>query len=417
MREENYLIFDPEDYLLDYKDCTQACIGLYGDYKLNQLQEDVIKLCNGKRTLNEIWECIHQLYQVENDEKHYTAFQNMILKLLSHNIIQESEQAQKKEIVIRKFGEKGKTYPAWIICELTNCCNFLCPHCYKEARNQGVFLEFEKFQRMAFEFAGKVPNFVLTGGEALIHPHINEILKISTDNFETSLLTNGYLLNKIEIELLKRLRRIQISLYGYDDESYYHFTKIKNGFTEMKKSFQNLKKCSGLEMLLTLVLTKKNINKIERYIDGAIELGSPAIAFGLTFPVGRANDSDEIFLFDEKESLQIFQIVNELREQYKGKICIMPFNNQQNYIPLNQSGFGCTAGKKNIVIGEKGMVRPCNMLPAQVFSEYTLEDYIEDVKNGREKNYEFDLLNFRNYMEQNGRKAEDMKCAGFCHIR
>ncbi|MDE5639193.1 MAG: hypothetical protein K2I47_05295 [Odoribacter sp.] len=94
----------------------------------------------------------------------------------------------------------------------------------------------------------------------------------------------------------------------------------------------------------------------------------------------------------------------------------MSFNNQQNYSPLNQKGFGCSAGKKNVIIGENGLVRPCNMLPSHLFSDYPLEDYISDVKEGKEKNYESDLVNFRKYMEQNNRKLEDMKCVGFCHI-
>ncbi|MDE5639194.1 MAG: hypothetical protein K2I47_05300, partial [Odoribacter sp.] len=82
------------------------------------------------------------------------------------------------------------------------------------------------------------------------------------------------------------------------------------GYTQLKKSFQKLRKCFGLEMVLTLVLTKENIKELERYIDGAVELGSPALAFGLSLPIGRANSSDNMFLFDEKENSQIYQMVN-----------------------------------------------------------------------------------------------------------
>ena len=95
----------------------------------------------------------------------------------------------------------------------------------------------------------------------------------------------------------------------------------------------------------------------------------------------------------------------------------MPFENQGDYVPLHQKSLGCQGGKSNIVINEKGMVRPCNMLPSYLFSEYSLERYINDVKHGIERNYELDLENVRRYMERNGKKAEDMKCSGFCHVR
>ena len=95
----------------------------------------------------------------------------------------------------------------------------------------------------------------------------------------------------------------------------------------------------------------------------------------------------------------------------------LPFENRGDYVPLHQKSLGCQGGKSNIVINEKGMVRPCNMLPSYLFSEYSLERYINDVKHGIERNYELDLENVRRYMERNGKKAEDMKCSGFCDVR
>lgn len=64
----------------------------------------------------------------------------------------------------------------------------------------------------------------------------------------------------------------------------------------------------------------------------------------------------------------------------------LPFENQGDYVPLHQKSLGCQGGKSNIVINEKGMVRPCNMLPSYLFSEYSLERYINDVKHGIERN-------------------------------
>ena len=79
----------------------------------------------------------------------------------------------------------------------------------------GDYLDIDKMRRIVSEFAGFTPNIVLTGGEALMHPHIEDILKMTVKHFETSLMTNGYLLDRIDIELLDRLKRLQVSMYGY----------------------------------------------------------------------------------------------------------------------------------------------------------------------------------------------------------
>ena len=415
MDGDKYLVFNEQNYIHEYKDKMHVRMGLYDTVILNQLQEDVIKLCDGGLTVQEIWNKICILYQTDDNEENSALFQQMIERLINGNILHLA--VQKEEVKIRKFGKRMKAYPVWIICEVTNKCNFACPHCYKEAHMDGCYLDMDKMHRIVSEFAGFSPNIVLTGGEALMHPQIEDILKMTVMNFETTLMTNGYLLDRIDIELLSRLKRLQVSMYGYDDESYYSFTKNRNGFSRLSSGFEKIRKCKGLEMVLTVGMTRENINQLDKYVEAAIGLGAPALFFGVALPVGRANEGNDIFEFNEREGLRAYNLVSELRRQYEAKIRIMPFENQGDYVPLHQKSLGCQGGKSNIVINEKGMVRPCNMLPSYLFSEYSLERYINDVKHGIERNYELDLENVRRYMERNGKKAEDMKCSGFCHVR
>lgn len=84
---------------------------------------------------------------------------------------------------------------------------------------------------------------------------------------------------------------------------------------------------------------------------------------------------------------------------------------------MNIKGFGCQAGKTQIVINEKGNIRPCNMLPSEVFRKYTFEEYIEEIEMGHERVYEQDLIMLRETMKKGGNKPEDMKCAGFCNFK
>lgn len=411
---KQYLAFNEQYCLHNYKDKTQIRMGLYEAKVLNQLQADVVEMSTGERTLNEIWENIQLQYQVDNNEKYRMLFQHMVETLVENDIVQLNDRA--KQITIRRFGKRMETYPFWLICELTNKCNFACPHCYKEASITGHYLDIEKVRLIVSEFAGYTPNLILTGGESLLHPQIEEVLQMTTENFETSLLTNGFLLKGIDIELLKKLKHIQISMYGYDEESYYRFTGNKKGFQALSEAFAKIKKCAGIETLLTLVLTPNNVNELEKYINAAIELGAPSMFFGLSLPLGRACKEPDMFTFTEEENLRIYQLIEQLRLQYKDKIHITPFQNQVKYIPLKKKGFACQAGKTNVVINEDGLVRGCNLLPSNEFSKYSLEQYIEDVHNGVEKNYEADLEKIRHHMEERGLTLEDMKCTGFCRI-
>lgn len=344
MDGDKYLVFNEQNYTYEYKDKLHVRIGLYDTIILNQLQEDVINLCDGGLTVQEIWNKICILYQTDDNEENRGLFQQMIERLINGNILHMA--AQKEKVVIRKFGKRMKTFPVWLICELTNRCNFACPHCYKEAGMDGDYLDIDKMRRIVSEFAGFTPNIVLTGGEALMHPHIEDILKMTVKHFETSLMTNGYLLDRIDIELLDRLKRLQVSMYGYDDESYYHFTKNRNGFSRLSSGLEKIRKCKDVEMVLTVDMTRENMNRLDKYVEAAIELGAPALFFGVVIPVGRANEGSDIFTFSEKEELQLYNLVNDLRSRYEEKICIKPFENQRDYVPLHQKSLGCQGGEK-----------------------------------------------------------------------
>ena len=121
---------------------------------------------------------------------------------------------------------------------------------------------------------------------------------------------------------------------------------------------------------------------------------------GLSFPLGRASTENNVFKFSEQENERLYYIVGELREKYKGKINIGEFNNIQKTSALNIKGFGCQAGKTQIVINEEGKVRPCNMLPSDIFTKCTLEEYLKGITEGHEQTYEEELEVLRETMKK-----------------
>ena len=103
--------------------------------------------------------------------------------------------------------------------EITNICNLDCSFCHKTKREK-AFMSKEAFTYAAKElFTVSDYLYFHVMGEPLLHPQLEEFLKISADiGFKTILTTNGTLLKKREAILLsaERLHKISISLHAYE---------------------------------------------------------------------------------------------------------------------------------------------------------------------------------------------------------
>ncbi len=384
------------------------------DYmSLNPLQEMLLLLADGSRTYEDIYHIILQKFEIEDTEKNSNLYDTLLAYLKQHELIDYQEVQSCSPIEIS--GEKGKYYPDWILVEATSNCNFFCPHCYKEANIHGMHLTDKNFKKIVAEMKGKASNMLITGGEPCCNPWINDILVLAEQNFEAYLLTNGYYLKKVPIEILTQLKGIQITLYGYDEESYYKFTGIKDAFSKVYDSICRLTG-NTVKVALTTIVTRDNVEVLEKYVTVAMEVGAKSLMFGLSAPLGRLQPHDERFVFDSGTLKTIRENVLILREKYKGKIEIVKMGDLTSFTPSDSSTFNCQAGKLNIVITENNEVVPCHMVTRKMFEGYSFDEYISDMKAGKIRDYTAQVKKFRQYMESRGTKAQDMYCTGFCNI-
>ncbi|MFN7105040.1 MAG: radical SAM protein, partial [Pyrobaculum sp.] len=104
-------------------------------------------------------------------------------------------------------------------------CNFFCTFCHFEGqhRRQGVFLTAEdyRFITSVFNSLG-VRDFKITGGEPLLRPDLDKIVKTITESGGiVSITTNGYLLKKWLPKLERAgVKRLNVSLHTPDPEKY-----------------------------------------------------------------------------------------------------------------------------------------------------------------------------------------------------
>ena len=100
---------------------------------------------------------------------------------------------------------------------VTNDCNLKCNGCF--ARNligdDKQHMSLEEYNEVVNDFLGKGGKQInLLGGEPLLHPELDKILKINQQkNLKTTIYTNGYFIDKCNNENLHGAK-LRVSLYG-----------------------------------------------------------------------------------------------------------------------------------------------------------------------------------------------------------
>lgn len=126
--------------------------------------------------------------------------------------------------------------------ELTNkCCNLKCTHCYIKRnpfKKEKDFLSLDKIkQSLIMAKKENLKSVYLTGGEPMMHPDFNTILRMCLKISNTTILTNGTFINDKKARFLRKI----------DDESdfetiyrisFEHFDEQKNDLIRGRGSFR-----------------------------------------------------------------------------------------------------------------------------------------------------------------------------------
>lgn len=82
-----------------------------------------------------------------------------------------------------------------LICEITDFCNLNCSFCYEKVRRKKKHISPEIFENVLRRYR---PLYLqITGGEATVHPQLEDIIKIGVKNsIKAQISTNGLLLEK-----------------------------------------------------------------------------------------------------------------------------------------------------------------------------------------------------------------------------
>ncbi len=252
-----------------------------------------------------------------------------------------------------------------IMFDVTDKCNFRCSHCYKEQNVCGTDLSFERIEKFLdnIEKSKECSSIVISGGEPLLYPDLVKLLHRLNGKYTVRVNTNGIFLDEY-IEMFQAIAnlRVQISLDGYDDETFYQI-RNNHGFDKIVQNALMAKQ-NGLNIYFRATLTSKTIENYEEFIKLSLRTGIPLVIRPLV-------NTDEIR--QKKLKIEYTELVDWYRDvEEKGYLAYTSGTS-----PLSENS--CPLLKEKgvislLTIDNFGNIYPCSLLRGDKFLLGNLKD-------------------------------------------
>lgn len=250
--------------------------------------------------------------------------------------------------------------PVRVELELTEQCNLFCRFCYN---SQNPLISKKAFEIIDKLLENGVLEIVLTGGEPLLHPQFDAIVRRCCDNFsKTMVQTNGTFITSNTVNLFK-IRGIfgaNISLHG---PSYIHdrLTCVDGSFDLAFAALKQLLE-TNIRVASNFVLTNENISFLESFIDFLYENGMREITLTRFTPTGIGSDNAYLTLSHE-QLITALSLAKQKINQYPNLRIIMANSVPYCALPDDLKLFCeyCHFGTSRFYIDIHGNVLMCGM--------------------------------------------------------
>lgn len=266
--------------------------------------------------------------------------------------------------------------------ELSPVCNFSCKMCYvrktrKEVEeNPRKILTLDDWRRIARDArdAGML-DLLLTGGEPLLWPDFWTLYEELVDmGLQISINTNGSLIDDEAINRFKKHppKKISVTLYGANDETYYRLCGSRSVFSKVDKAIRGLKE-AGIEVKINCSLTPENAEDIEWIVDYAKELDVVLAATTYMFPPVRRDPTqigvNERFTPEESSRYRL-RYLQKSRGEEKYQLYLKnllagyadPPGLETDCIDSAEGKIRCRAGSAAFWITWDGWMSPCGLM-------------------------------------------------------
>ena len=168
---------------------------------------------------------------------------------------------------------------------INSTCNLRCPNCFyvllgeEKAFEGGGMIKVEDFKAIIDKYGKYVELVSLTGGEALAHPKLDELVNIvKSKGVKVCVSTNGVFIER-KFEVLKNFDSINVSLDGFDYESFKRyragtpeeFDKILHGLELLRKN--------NIPFGTSFVLSEENVHEVNFMLEIGHKTGASRVTF------------------------------------------------------------------------------------------------------------------------------------------
>jgi len=250
--------------------------------------------------------------------------------------------------VLREYFLEHPT-PFELCIDLTRACTERCVHCYVP-NFQNVFLPFETIEKVLSEFAAMGGLKVkLTGGECMLHPDFERILKVArAHDLVISVLSNLTCCDESKAKAMKdvAVAVVQVSLYGMTPETHEAVTQVKGSLEKTLRGIRLLREV-GVPVQIHCPVLKQNASGIE-----AVERFGREMGMKTTFDAVMMSRADHICSADcslPDESLRQFIVSHE---DLPSGIEPCPEATEEGHV--------CEIGTAKLCLSAEGKYYPCN---------------------------------------------------------
>jgi radical SAM protein with 4Fe4S-binding SPASM domain len=348
----------PDGYKV-YTDSTKK-------YTFNHDAIELLRLCNGQRTVNDIVELLRSRKTLT--ARDVARIEVFFGNLVAAHILDYMSEPANKDMAVMTVGDDAVYKPMHACVELCDACNLKCDYCYREAGPSKQTYLVDPIEVLTDLHKQGVRVVELSGGEPLMHPAFNRILDFCTHTFaHTALLTNGVLLNEQILDLIDSgMYRcsLQVSVPSIRRE---RFTQI-TGKDQWERLHGNLGLLKNRDITFRIAMTFQDDAAVAEFREAAYlahSLGAvqfvctPFISLGRAKQLSIAPETVEAFVVETQKLQQ------ELPAHFLGVVESGLFAT---------AGSNCGAGSRRIVVDPQRKLRPCPMFPADEFSSTALEN-------------------------------------------
>src|ERR1700722_10755090 len=245
-------------------------------------------------------------------------------------------------------------------------CNLACTYCNEfDDFSQPVPTE-EMFRRIDKLGALGTTIVTISGGEPLLHPDLDEVIRrIRANGTIAGLITNGYFLVPDRIQRLNRagLEWLQISIDNVNPDEV-----SKKSLKVLDKKLQNLAEHADFHVNINSVVGGGIYNPQD-----ALTIGKRALELGFASTIGIIHDGQGQLQPLADEERRVYHEMKALEKRSFTRI-----NSFQDNIALGRPNqWRCRAGGRYLYICEDGLVHYCSQqrgYPAIPLEKYTVDD-------------------------------------------